>query len=441
MDFTSLRELLRASGVVGAGGAGFPSYGKLSDQANTVLLNCAECEPLLTLHRQLLERHASEILTALETVTAAMSAQRAIVCVKAEYHGTVDAVRACLYAHPHLSLHTLDSVYPTGDEVILIYEATGRVLRPGGLPLEAGVVVFNVETMFNIHRAIQGQPVTDKLVTVTGAVHTPITLRAPLGTPLGELVACAGGATMPDAAYLVGGPMMGSLGSPAQPVTKTTNAVLVLPPDHTLVLGRSAALPLQLKRAASACCQCESCTDLCTRHALGHPIEPHLFMRAAANGDFRDTQVFINTLYCSGCGVCEQYACPQSLSPRTLIGAYKAGLRKAGIQPSSDCVAAPVSPLRAWRTVPEARLAARLGLTVYEHAAPLVEMPLDTARVHLPLSQHIGAPAVPIVQTGDHVEVGTLLARPADGLSTALHASIAGTVLDCNNKYIVLAQQ
>lgn len=439
MELEALKTLLRGSGVVGAGGAGFPTYGKLTDKADTVLLNCAECEPLLKLHQQLLEAHAPEILRALDTVAQAMGVKQVVVCVKAEYERTARAVQECLPAFSRMSLNLLNSVYPTGDEVVLIYEATGRVVRPGGLPLEAGVVVFNVETMYNIYRALeQGTGVTDKLVTVTGAVAYPLTVRVPIGAAVEELVGMAGGATVKDPAYLLGGPMMGTLGSPTQPVTKTTNAILVLPRDHQLVLNRTASPSVALKRAASSCCQCQSCTDMCPRHQLGHPIEPHLFMRSAANQDFRNASVFINTMFCSGCGVCELYACPQSLSPRTLITQYKNGLRAAGIPVPKDAQGEAVAAERPFRTVPEHRLEARVGLTKYASPAVLDETLRQVKRVKILFSQHIGAPAVPLAVQGDYIERGEVLAQAGQGLSVNIHASVSGRVLELNDKFAII---
>lgn len=438
MDLDALRALLQASGVVGAGGAGFPTYAKLTDKADTVLLNCAECEPLLKLHQQLLEAHAPEILRTLETVAKIMGAQQVFVCAKSEYKRTAQALHECMPAFPAMRLQLLDSIYPTGDEVVLIYEVTGRVVRPGGLPLEAGVVVFNVETMYNIYRAMEhGAPVTDKLVTVTGAVAHPVTVRVPLGVSMEDLVEMAGGATISDPAYLIGGPMMGNLGTGKQPVTKTTNAVLVLPQTHLLVLNRTASTSVALKRAASSCCQCQSCTDMCPRYLLGHPIEPHLFMRAAANNDFRDANVFLNTMFCSGCGVCELYACPQSLSPRTLITQYKNGLRAAGVPVPKEVQAAPVVPMRTFRTVPEKRVQARVGLTKYEAHAPMDETLRSAKRVKVLFSQHIGAPALACVAQGAQVKRGDVIAQPGKGLSVAIHAPVDGIAIEVNDKFAI----
>ena len=125
---------------------------------------------------------------------------------------------------------------------------------------------------------------------------------------------------------------------------------------------------IDLKRAASICCQCNTCTDLCPRNNLGHPIDPARFMRAAANGDFRDLNPYLDSHFCSSCGVCEMYACPQSLAPRTLLADMKGGLRKAGIRPAQGVQPVPVQQSREYRKVPEERLMARLGLTKYDKA-------------------------------------------------------------------------
>ncbi|HOO27803.1 MAG TPA: 4Fe-4S dicluster domain-containing protein, partial [Lachnospiraceae bacterium] len=237
--------------------------------------------------------------------------------------------------------------------------------------------------------------------------------------------------------YLLGGPMMGRIGRAQDVVTKTTNAVLVLPQEHQIVQRMRSSSSIDMKRAASACCQCQMCTDLCPRHLLGHPIEPHRFMRSAANRDFQDLQPFLDTMFCSSCGLCELFSCPQGLSPRTLIAEYKAGLRKAGVK-LPDVTAAPVLEARAYRKAPEARLEARIGLYKYHKPAPISHTQAEASKVKLLLSQHIGAPAVPVVAKGETVTAGQMIAGPADGLSTAIHASIDGMVTAVEKNYIMI---
>ena len=441
MDVKELSKIIKDNGVVGAGGAGFPTYAKIDERANTIIMNCAECEPLLKLHRQLLQLHAKEILATFALIADTVNAEEAIIGIKAEYKQAIEAVNQYIGEYPKVSLKLLQSVYPMGDEVVLIYEATGKVIRPGGLPIEAGVAVFNVETIYNVYRGMgKMEPVTDKVVSVVGEVEHPVTLRVPLGCTMEEVVALAGKTTTDKPVYMIGGPMMGRIGNKYDPVTKTTNAILVLPSDQQIVQNKNRTPAMDMKRAASACCQCQMCTDLCPRHELGHPIEPHKFMRSVANKDFQDTNVFIDTLFCSSCGLCEMYSCPQGLSPRTLIGEYKGGLRKAGVKIPKDVPVALVKDSRKYRKVPEERLEARLGLTKYDVPAPLDDNVVCMKKVKVLLSQHIGAPAKAAVNVGDVVTRGQVIGIPAEGLSVPIHASITGKVTDVKELYISIEQ-
>ena len=439
MEIKELSHILRLSGIVGAGGAGFPTYAKLDKRAETIIMNCAECEPLLKLHRQLLEKKAYEIVRTFHMLAKCVGAREAIIGVKRTYTKTIAALMAVIGEYPEIRLGLLDEVYPAGDEVVLIYEVTGKVIRPGGLPIESGVAVFNVETVYNIYKAVeQGKPVDDKFISVVGEVKEPVTIRVPIGCTVEEVVQAAGGAVIDNPVYFIGGPMMGYIGSETMPVTKTTNAVLVLPEEHMLVQRKRRKASIDLKRAAAACCQCTMCTDLCPRHLLGHPIEPHKFMRAATCKDIQNTDIFLNTMFCSSCGLCENYSCMQGLSPRSLISDYKSGLRAKGVKASENVEATSVDEARQFRKVPMERLMARLDLTRYNNPAPPVEKELPIKREKLLLSQHIGAPAVPNVKKGDVVERGQMLATPAEGLSVAVHASIDGKIIEVTEKYVII---
>ena len=440
MEIAQLSRILRENGVVGAGGAGFPTYGKLSDQIDTVLMNCAECEPLLKLHRQLLKVHTNEILKAFRLIAGTVGAGQAIIGIKKDYASTIRALEEHMAEFPGMRIHTLPGAYPMGDEVVLIYEATGRVVRPGGLPVECGVAVFNVETLYNVYRAVwEHHPVTDKYVTVVGEVSHPVTVRLPIGARVGDAVAMAGEVTAKKPVYLLGGPMMGNFVSERQPVTKTTNAIIVLPEDHPLVYRKKPNISQAIRRAASSCCQCQTCTDLCPRHALGHPIQPHLFMRAAANRDFQSVSPYLNTFFCCSCGLCEAFSCPQGLSPRSIMAQYKAGLRGAGVK-SPQVTAGTVSSAREYRKVPEERLLCRLGLAPYDKEAPLDDAVREASEVNILLSQHIGAPAAACVAVGDRVKRGDVIGKAAEGLSVNIHASAGGIVMETTGQYVRVRQ-
>lgn len=447
MDIQTLKQILRENGIVGAGGAGFPTYAKLDERAEIIIMNCAECEPLLKLHRQLLEQHAEEILRTFDEMARTVGAGEAVIGIKEEYKAAVKAIERYIDAYPNMRVQLLDCAYPMGDEVVLIYEAAGRVIRPGGLPIEEGVAVFNVETVYNVWRALERQtPVIDKLVSVVGEVEHPLTVRVPIGASIRDVVAHAGEITVKDPAYLIGGPMMGNLQEETDVVTKTTNAVIVLDRGHSLIQRKNRNSAIDLKRAASSCCQCETCTSLCPRHALGHPIEPHKFMRSAANKDFQDTNVFLNTFFCSSCGLCENFSCPQGLSPRSLIADYKLGLRKAGVKVPAGVKPSGVEKGREYRKAPTERLEARLGLSRYNVDAPLQpdehwKKEQIIHKVKIMLSQHIGAPAAGIVTKGAAVKCGECIAKPADGLSVGIHASMDGIVREVTEKYILITKE
>ena len=440
MKLSELQGILRENGIVGAGGAGFPTYAKLSEKADTVILNCAECEPLLKLHRQVLETHPQEIFEALQIISKTVNAKRVCVALKKSYTATANAIKPFVEFFENIEICLLDDVYPAGDEVILTYEVTGRIVPPGDIPLSVGVMVLNVETVYNLYRAMNGRPVTRKYVTIAGEVENPVTVRVPIGVTVGEIIKLAGNITTEDPAFIIGGPMMGSLGSKANIVTKTTNAVLVLPSSHSLIRRRQSKTFIDMKRAMAACCQCSYCTSLCSRNLLGHPINPSEFMRVASNSITNDAAPYINAMYCSGCGLCEQYSCVQNLSPRMLLAACKLELRKAGIkpQPQPEPVVNPDRPLR---QVPMSRLTSRIGLKKYNKSAPIIEAVPDFKKVTVLLSQHVGNPSVPIVKKGDEVHEKQLIANAGEGLSVALHSPVNGIVTAVGKTAIIIEKQ
>ena len=443
MNIEELKSLLRENGIVGAGGAGFPSYAKLNENADTIILNCAECEPVISLHRQVLAKYAFEIVTAFSDIKKAVGAKTAIIAIKKSYEDTTLALNSVLKDINGIEIKYLPEVYPSGDEVVTIYETTGRVVPPGRIPIDVGVTVFNVETVFNIYNAIyKKKPVTYKFVTLAGEVKEPKTVYAPIGMSFKELLKEAGGVTTKSFSIINGGPMMGREATVYDTVTKTTNALLVLPKDHYIIKRKNAKNNINMKRAMSACCQCRMCTDLCPRNLLGHPIVPSDFMHAASSGTVRDVKPLINTAFCSGCGLCEMYSCGQGLSPRTLMSEYKGELKKLGVKPESDIKLAPVSKVRKYRGVSKERLTTRIGLKKYDVAAPLIDDKVNTNECKIALLQHIGAPSEAVVKVGDKVIEGQVIAKALErGLSVNIHSSINGEVVAVSEKQIMIRKE
>ena len=440
MEFNKLSEIMRAAGVVGAGGAGFPSYAKLNMAADTIILNCAECEPLLKLHRQVLARYAEEIMMTLQEIADTVEAESVIIAIKPAYKEAIKAINAHLNKYKKVRIGYLPEIYPAGDEVVTIYETTGRVVNPGALPITVGCVVYNVETIYNVYRAWkEGAPVTHKYITVAGEVKNPCTFKAPLGMTYGELIKMAGGTTCPDTMIIAGGPMTGGISSESDIVTKTSNAILVMPKNAYIVQKRITPVTIDVKRAMAACCQCRMCTDLCSRNLLGHPIEPHKIMRVITSGITSDSASFMNAFSCSSCGLCEMYACGQGLNPRSLIGELKGQLRKNGMMPPRGLEAKPVDSSRQYRTVPMSRLIGRLGLAKYDVDAPIVDVEVKTQKAKIKLAQSIGVPSTACVSVGDNVKYMDVVgAFTPDKLGTAVHAPFDGKVTEVTAQYVVI---
>lgn len=437
MNITELSSIMKDAGVVGAGGAGFPSYAKLNEKADTIILNCAECEPLLKLHRQVMAKYANEILFALNEVADAVGAENIIIAIKPNYKKAIAAIEQVLPSYKKARIGMLPPVYPSGDEVITIYEVTGRIVPPGKLPIEVGCIVYNVETMLNTYYAItEKRPVTHKYCTVTGAVKNPTTVCLPLGMQVSEVLELAGGTTIDEYEIVSGGPMTGRLCTEYDVVTKTSNAYIVLPKNHYVVQRKKIKTQVAVNRAMSACCHCGMCSELCSRHLLGYPINPSKFMTALSAGATGNIEPYINTFFCSACGLCEMYSCFQGLSAQSLISVFKGGLRKGGVK-MPEVTLAPVDPIRTQKLVSHQRLTARLGLTEYNKPADLDEKEIKPKSVKILLSQHIGAPDEAIVARGDKVEAGQQIAKAQDGkLGVNIHTPFAGTVAEVTDKYV-----
>lgn len=446
MDILELKEIMQNNGIVGAGGAGFPSYAKLNDGIDIIILNCAECEPLLKLHQQLLALKASDIVNALNLIAEIVGAKEVVIATKECYAKTVEAVQDVIearkfYAKTRISF--LPEIYPAGDEIITIYESTGRIVEPGKLPLSVGVIVYNVETVYNIYQALfENKPVTHKYITIAGEVNEPKTIKVPIGITFDEVVNLAGGSTIENPAYVHGGPMTGKLAKGIDVITKTSNGILVLPQDQYIVRKKNQNIAISVKQAKSVCCQCNRCTEMCPRNMIGYPIEPHAVMKNLMFVNKADVKSSLNTFFCSQCGICEMYACEQILSPQTLISECKTQLRNNGIAAPKDIKLSKMNELRKARMISVERLTARLGLSKYDRAAPLSIEEISTKQVKIKLSQHIGVPSIPVVKKGAFVEEGQLIAKVKENsLSVPCHSSMAGIVLDVNEKYIIIGRR
>ena len=385
---------------------------------------------------------ACVLLEALDLLVEQVGAQRGVVALKKHYPAAAEALERELPAHPKLSVHKMGGFYPAGDEQVIVYEVTGRIVPEGGIPLNVGVVVSNVETALNVLAAVRSQtPVTEKYVTVTGAVRTPKTVKVPLGVTVAQLLALAGGPTAERYQVVNGGPMMGKVVSTDSVGAKTTKGLSLVPEGHSLLNSLNRSVPQMLRDAGAACMQCSLCSEVCPRGLLGHRIQPHKMMRLAAYGSLCDSSYTpMNAYLCCGCRLCE-YACVMGLQPWKLNNMLKGEMGKKGVRNSLHEQPQQAAPFRQFKRYPVHKLIQQLGLSAYDVPAPMEEVALHCQTVTLPLSQGVGAPAQPVVREGDRVERGVLIAAIPEGkLGANLHASISGTVTAVNETAIVIGQ-
>jgi Na+-translocating ferredoxin:NAD+ oxidoreductase RnfC subunit len=439
----SILEQVRAAGVVGAGGAGFPTHAKLDCKAEYLIANGAECEPLLRTDRVLMTRYADKILEGMEYAMNAVGAKKGIVATKEHYHSAVKALTDALEKHPRIALHTMRNTYPAGDEKVLIHEVTGRVVRVDQLPKDADCVVCNVHTLLNVADAVHGIPVTDRYVTVGGEIERALTLRAPVGTPIRELLLYAGiKGDEKDLVLIAGGPCMGAIEENWDaPLTKTIGGVLLFKQSHPLIMMRNLSMRRQLTLAQAVCCQCSQCTQLCPRNTLGLGVEPHKAMRAASSADARLLGRPEGILSCCNCGLCTNYACPMGLTPSVVMTKFRELLLKEGVKPKKTGIEVKAQSDYRMKRIPTARLIARMGISLYDVDAPFdeafAEKPFAPKMLRVPLRMHVGKPSVPCVTSGAWVKRGDRIASiPEGALGAEIHAGIDGVVSAVTDGFI-----
>ena len=435
-------DKVRSAGVVGAGGAGFPTHVKLQFDVQRVLANGASCEPLLSSDPYLMEHHAGQVLDGLLAVMDCTGSEKGTICLKSKHAKALVVLRDKISGDGYagrINVFELEDFYPAGDEFILVNEVLGKIVPEGGIPLNVLAVVSNVESLLNISRAMTGTPVTDRYLTVCGEVKQPLICKIPIGTPVSAAIELAGGTRISDYGIVMGGPMMGKvLTDDSEPITKTTSGIIVLHPNHNVIRDKCRSLDQMRMIAKSACTQCSRCTDLCPRYLIGHDLKPHLIMRHLAYNPEMTGEVLEDALLCSECGVCEKFACPMMLSPREINAVVKQKLLKEGIKRESKRETYQVSIFNDTRKIPVNRLMERLEVTNYDTHPQFCENDIQVRQVTIPLQQHLGQPALPAVQAGAKVKKGDLIGEiPEGALGARVHASIDGVVESVGDNIII----
>jgi Na+-translocating ferredoxin:NAD+ oxidoreductase RnfC subunit len=283
--------------------------------------------------------------------------------------------------------------------------------------------------MYNLGRALRfNEPVTEKWLTIGGDIKKPTVIKVPLGTKIADIFERLDIRVMEGYTVIDGGPSMGKIINPrTYAVNKTTKGILILPDNSQAILTKKTNNELAVKRAETACCQCTRCTDMCPRNLLGYPLEPHKMVRTAMGAVEAMPEMVISATLCCGCGVCESLACNQGISPRAVIDNYKKLLSKNKLRFDKDGEYS-VAPEREYRMLPYKKWMSALGVSRFDVDTDFGGEMNDFSRVELTLSRHIGIPSIPVVNDGDVVSKGDLIAKAADGLSLPQHASISGKI-------------
>lgn len=310
-----LVEIVRRAGISGMGGATFPTYAKIQSalgKVDRVIINCAECEPYITVNHRLMLEEPDAIIRGTQILLKVFGIMEAWIAVEDNKMDAVRVLKRVIGESQRIRVKVMQTKYPQGDERQLIYALTGKEVPVGKLPTDVGCVIFNAETCAAIYHAfVENMPLIDRLVTVDGdCIRTPRNLRVPLGTSYMDLIrACGGLKKVPDR-VINGGPMMGfAQWDLNAPVTKGTSAILVLSEDA-----------VQKQTLPSACIRCGRCVKNCPMHLMPNYLTAYARMRRYAEAEK------LNALSCVECGTCS-YNCPGQVQIVQYIRVAKGAIR------------------------------------------------------------------------------------------------------------------
>lgn len=308
-----ITSAIASAGVVGLGGATFPTHVKLAPppgaKAELLIVNAVECEPYLTSDHQLMLTKAPEILVGVQLLMRALEVGRAVIGIEANKPDAIALMTRLAKDYPGVEVMPLKVQYPQGGEKQLIDAVLRRQVKSGALPISAGAVVQNVGTVFAVYEAVQKhKPLIERIVTVTGKhLERPANYLVRIGTPIQELITASGGLPEDTGKIIGGGPMMGkALLSPDIPVTKGTSGVLLLPREESV------------RQPMRACIRCAKCVNVCP---MG--LNPTYLMRDVQYADWDQVERGY-VLDCIECGSCS-YACP---SHRPLLDFIRVGKQR-----------------------------------------------------------------------------------------------------------------
>jgi len=298
LDAEAMKASVRQAGIVGMGGATFPTHVKLSPpkekKIECVILNGAECEPYLTADHRMMIEEADEVVAGLKVLMKIVGVDRGYIGIEENKPDSIKSMEEACRNEPSIEVYSLHTKYPQGAEKMLIKAIVGREVPAGGLPMDVGVVVQNIGTAVAIYEAVRyGRPLVERVVSVTGrGISEPKNLRVRIGTPLSSLIEECGGFKYDSGKVIAGGPMMGMAQSNLDAaVIKGTSGVLVLSPEESETPPHG------------PCIRCGRCIDVCP---MG--LQPAMLSVLAEAGMYEDMKEY-DLMNCFECGTCA-YVCP-----------------------------------------------------------------------------------------------------------------------------------
>jgi len=409
---------------------------------DTIIVDGSGYRPLMVTDHFLLERKAGSILRGLEYLIEAAGAGKAIIAVNETYSNAISGLQESPERENRIQVFPIGDFYPAGDEYVLVYETTGRIVGEGGTVFDAGCMVIDVEFVFNIGEAVtDGKPVTKKWLTCTGEVRMPSIVRAHVGTPIEDVIALCGGGFSDDFAVIVGDPLTGRVETDMKaPVEKITNGITVLARNHALVARKKTSLASYIRQGKSVGRQDTVCTDLCPRFLLGYDIRLESIMNCVYYGltDI-DESVTRGVFLCGECGLCDIYSGTHGIASTVICAAFKKMLAEKGYSPVFPGRTLLTHEMREGRKVPNRRIIDKLQIKTSTDS-PMVQVETEPALVEVPLNQN-GVVSQPAVSVGNRVYENECIARaPVSGFGADVHASISGKVTFLDSERIVITR-
>ncbi|MBN1233754.1 MAG: 4Fe-4S dicluster domain-containing protein [Candidatus Coatesbacteria bacterium] len=406
-------EDIQKYGIVGCGGAGFPSHIKLMNEVKTFIINAVECEPLLWTDKYLALNHYEEIINGIDYVIRLKKPEKTILCIKDKFY---EYFTELIKRLDNIEVMRMKDYYPAGDELIIINEALGLTISPGKIPKDYGILVNNIETLFHLgNAASKNRKMTRKYLTVTTKTKSYI-VSTPIGTRFRDVLAKLDIKLKENEILIENGLMTGNSISEDSFINSTTKALIVYNPTRVYNEIVSFSPSRQQRRNFTACIQCSRCTDLCPRYLIGHPLKPHRIMRCMMNDEKK--AIDFGLFLCSDCGLCEIYACPMGIAPRQIIRKLKNELENKGTLHENLLK----TNTRKFRLVSSKSLYKRLAVTSKKPDSNEVCINPETVRLQIKSKGSL------LVSNDEKVTEGQPLWKPDNTFNVWINATISGKI-------------